>query len=119
MWQSTVLALALLLLLVRPVRAQFLWSRRTQTNDPAATTATATHPSSTTTTTTTTTSGSRRSRGTEGDTARVVAVHRHHPVTSKTNLDEVEHPDRYYVEHHPYASGVFAFDPNLEINCMH
>jgi hypothetical protein len=113
MWQvPTLLAWALLFLLVRPVRAQLPWPGRT-THERAATTATSSSS--------TTTSGSRRSRGsTEGDTTRVTVVHRTPVVvTSKTNLDEVEHPDRFYVEHHPYASGVFAFDPNLEINCMH
>jgi len=30
----------------------------------------------------------------------------------RRRVDDIDHPSRAFLEHHPYASGVFALDPN-------
>jgi hypothetical protein len=36
------------------------------------------------------------------------------PTTAKA-LQDIDHPDRAFLEHHPYASGVFAIDSTVGI----
>lgn len=37
---------------------------------------------------------------------------------SRKSPDDIDHPDRAFLEHHPYASGVFTMDPNLYMMIM-
>ena len=32
--------------------------------------------------------------------------------TDRKSTQDIDHPSRAFLEHHPYASGVFTMDPN-------